>query len=100
MQTITLTGKIESDGHLKLDIPTLLPEGEVSIVVVIDGVDEIGTPNSLPLNTASSSNSLRVTVTARPLQTNEQNPYSLRNLVARYDDPTEPVAEDDWEVLK
>ena len=30
---------------------------------------------------------------------NEQNPYSLRGLPIRYDDPTEPVAESHWGAL-
>lgn len=34
-----------------------------------------------------------------PAQTRE-NPYPLRGLPIRYEDPTEPVAEDDWEVLQ
>jgi hypothetical protein len=29
-----------------------------------------------------------------------RSPYPLRGLPIRYDDPTEPVAEDDWEVLQ
>jgi len=29
-----------------------------------------------------------------------KNPYPLRGTPIRYDDPTEPVAESDWEVLK
>jgi hypothetical protein len=29
-----------------------------------------------------------------------RSPYSLRGLPIRYDDPTEPVAEDDWDVLQ
>lgn len=29
-----------------------------------------------------------------------KNPYPLRGLPIRYEDPTEPVAEDDWEALQ
>ena len=29
-----------------------------------------------------------------------ENPYPLRGLPIRYDDPTEPVAEEDWEALQ
>jgi hypothetical protein len=28
------------------------------------------------------------------------NPYPLRGLPIRYEDPTEPVAEEDWEALQ
>lgn len=34
-----------------------------------------------------------------PTQANE-NPYPLRGLPIRYEDPTEPVAESDWEALR
>ena len=30
----------------------------------------------------------------------DSNPYPLRGTVIRYDDPTEPVALEDWEVLQ
>ncbi len=36
MQVLTLIGKIESDGHLRLDVPTELPSGEVEITLVIN----------------------------------------------------------------
>jgi hypothetical protein len=36
MQVLTLTGKLDSDGHLKLDIPTQLPAGNVELVLVIN----------------------------------------------------------------
>lgn len=35
MQALTLIGIIDSDGHLRLDIPTQLPAGNVELVVVI-----------------------------------------------------------------
>lgn len=34
-----------------------------------------------------------------PVQT-QKNPYPLRGLPIRYEDPTEPVAEGDWEALQ
>ncbi|HET9226503.1 MAG TPA: hypothetical protein VFR31_07530 [Thermoanaerobaculia bacterium] len=34
--------------------------------------------------------------TARPVG----NPYPLRGLPIRYENPTDPVAEDDWEALQ
>ena len=30
----------------------------------------------------------------------DSNPYTLRGKVIRYDNPTEPVALEDWEVLQ
>jgi hypothetical protein len=34
-----------------------------------------------------------------PVQT-RKNPYPLRGLPIRYENPTEPLPEDDWEVLR
>jgi hypothetical protein len=36
MQVLTLTGKIDSNGHLHLDILTQLPAGNVELVLVIN----------------------------------------------------------------
>jgi hypothetical protein len=35
MQTVRLRSKIEDDGHLKVNIPTTLPKGEVDVVIVL-----------------------------------------------------------------
>lgn len=35
-----------------------------------------------------------------PTSPSDSNPYPLRGKVIRYDDPTEPVALEDWEVLQ
>lgn len=40
MQVITLTGKIDSNGHLRLDVPTQLPAGNVEIALVINPTAE------------------------------------------------------------
>jgi hypothetical protein len=36
MQTLTLIGEIDTNGHLRLDVPTTLPPGEVELVLVIN----------------------------------------------------------------
>lgn len=36
MQTLTLIGQIDANGHLRLDVPTALPPGEVELVLVIN----------------------------------------------------------------
>lgn len=38
MQVLTLTGTIDSDGHLHLDVPTQLPAGKVELVLVINPI--------------------------------------------------------------
>jgi len=38
MEILNLNGKIYSDGHLRLDIPTGLPPGNIELIVVINPV--------------------------------------------------------------
>lgn len=40
MQALTLIGTVDSDGHLRLDIPTQLPAGNVELVVVINSTSQ------------------------------------------------------------
>ena len=41
MQVLKLCGKIDPDGHLRLDLPTQLPEGNIEVVVVLNPVEEV-----------------------------------------------------------
>ncbi len=36
METLKLTTIIGADGHLRLDVPTALPSGEVELVIVLN----------------------------------------------------------------
>jgi hypothetical protein len=36
MEALTLSGIIDSDGHLRLDVSTQLPPGQVELVLVIN----------------------------------------------------------------
>jgi hypothetical protein len=38
MQTLKLKSQVDEDGHLRLDVPTTLPSGEVELVLVIESV--------------------------------------------------------------
>ena len=40
MQVLKLSSRIDPDGHLRLDLPTRLPEGVIELVVVINPVRE------------------------------------------------------------
>gem|GEM_PF-794842 len=35
METLKLTTTIDSDGHLRLDVPTNLPAGKIDLVIVL-----------------------------------------------------------------
>jgi hypothetical protein len=43
---------------------------------------------------------VEVIVLSAPERRQAESPYPLRGMPIRYDDPTEPVAESDWDVLK
>ncbi len=38
MQTLKLKSRVDHDGHLRLDVPTALPTGEVELVLVIESI--------------------------------------------------------------
>lgn len=40
MHTLKVSSRIDVDGHLRLDLPTDLPSGEVDLVVVIQAAPE------------------------------------------------------------
>ena len=54
------------------------------------------TLTELPFHAGDSVKVILVPRTKRP----EGNPYPLRGKVIKYDRPFDPVAEEDWEVLK
>jgi hypothetical protein len=43
---------------------------------------------------------VEVIVLSAPERRQAESPYPLRGTPIQYDDPTEPVAESDWDVLK
>ena len=47
-----------------------------------------------------SGEQVEVIILSRPRKESGQNPYPLRGTTIQYTDPTEPVAEDDWEVMQ
>lgn len=47
-----------------------------------------------------AGDSVEIIIISRAGQTSEQRDYPLRGKVVRYDNPLEPVAQEDWEALK
>ncbi len=47
-----------------------------------------------------AGDAVEVIILERVLPHSDSNPYPLRGKVIRYDDPTEPVGVEDWEVLQ
>jgi hypothetical protein len=47
-----------------------------------------------------AGDSVEVIIKERPMPPKEPGRYPLRGTVLKYDDPTEPVALEDWEALR
>ncbi len=71
MQAFRCQTQIDDSGQLRLSRLPFRPGDEVEVIVLPRTNDE-----------------------------HPENPYPLRGLPYRYDRPTDPVAEDDWDVLK
>jgi hypothetical protein len=59
--------------------------------------DKTLTLENLPFHSGAK---VEVIILSRPLRETEQNRYPLRGTSIQYTDPTEPVAQDDWEVTR
>ncbi len=59
--------------------------------------DKTLTLENLPFHSGAK---VEVIILSRPLREAGQNRYPLRGTPIQYTDPTEPVAQDDWEVLR
>jgi hypothetical protein len=57
--------------------------------------DKTLTLENLPFH---SGEQVEVIILSRSRRESRQNRYSLRGTIIQYTDPTEPVAQDDWEV--
>lgn len=44
MQTLKLKSHVGRDGHLRLDVPTALPAGDVELVLVIESIPPAALP--------------------------------------------------------
>jgi hypothetical protein len=59
--------------------------------------DKTLTLENLPFH---SGEQVEVIILSRPWRGAGQNRYPLRGTTIQYTDPTEPVAQDDWEVVR
>lgn len=56
--------------------------------------------HKIELENVPFENGIEVEIEVFLKEKNSNNNYSLRGSLLKYDDPFDPVAEDDWEVLK
>jgi len=92
MITFRTRADVTDDHRIVLTLPPEVPNGQADLVVTIE---------SPPAeNKQSVTNLPDWAETQAARKGNEQVPYPLRGSVVRYDRPTEPVAEGDWEALE
>ncbi len=41
MQTLMVQAHVDEDGHLRVDVPTDLPKGNIKAVLVLEGIDDL-----------------------------------------------------------
>ncbi len=92
MITFRITTDVKDDRRVVLILPPEVPTGQAELVVTIDAP---AADNKQPL--AGLADWVEVQAER---DRSEQERYPLRGSVVRYEQPTEPVAEGDWEALR
>jgi hypothetical protein len=90
MITFHITTEVKDDRQVLLTLPPEVPIGPAELVVSVDAA---------AMETTGHGSTDWLEVRARGDGTG-QNGYPLRGSVLRYEQPTEPVAEDDWETMR
>jgi hypothetical protein len=91
MITLRITADIKEDRRVILTLPSEVPTGPAEVIVTVeqavsgDNVQQAGLADWAEEQTEANGD--------------EQARYPLRGSVVRYEQPTEPVAEGDWEAL-
>ena len=92
MISFRISADIKDDRRVVLTLPPAVPTGQAELVVTVEQ----------PVKGAISehANSADWVEERTGRDGKEDARYPLRGSVARYDQPTEPVAEGDWEALR
>ena len=92
MITFQITADVKEDRRVVVTLPPEAPTGLVELMVFVE---------SSTSETSQPRTGMANWVEAQAGQNgNEQVRYPLRGSVIRYEQPTEPVAEADWEALR
>ena len=91
MITFRITADVKDDRRVVLTLPAEVPTGEAELVVTVQSPTA---ENKQSQPSRADGAELRAGRDGK-----EQARYPLRGSVVRYDQPTEPVAEADWEAL-
>ncbi len=89
MITFRITAEVKDDRRIVLTLPPEVPTGAAELVVTVE---------SPVAETTRPREAARAETRSRRGAT-ERARYPLRGSVVRYEQPTEPVAQGDWEAL-
>jgi hypothetical protein len=89
MITFQITADVKDDRRVVLILPPEFPIGQTKLVVTVDP--------AAPENQQSGMGLADWAEVQVDRNGSEQSRYPLRGSVIRYEEPTEPVAEGDWE---
>jgi hypothetical protein len=91
MITFQISAEIKDDRRILLTLPPEVPTGHANLVVTVESPTEVDAQVSGFADWAEVRAERNGSTPSR---------YPLRGSVVRYDQPTEPVAEGDWESLR
>jgi hypothetical protein len=92
MITFRITADIKEDRRVVLTLPSDVPTGQAELVV---SVEQLVSAIERPTTTLPDWTEAKAENDGR-----EQTQHLLRGSVVRYERPTEPVAEGEWEALR
>lgn len=92
MITFRITTDIKDDRRIVLTLPSEVPTGKAELIVTVEQSDSG--------NKSERSGLADWLEEQAEANGDEQARYTLRGSVVRYEQPTEPVAEDDWEAQR
>lgn len=98
-----IMARIDQSGNISLDTPLIVNKpSRVKLIVLFieDELDEDDESKEAVLESLKTSLQEDKTGKVHPISELDDNLYPLRGKVIHYDDPTEPVALEDWECLQ
>jgi hypothetical protein len=92
MITFHVTTNVKDDRRVLLTLPPEVPVGQAKLVVAVE--------SSAPENKQLPMGLADWVEVKTGQDASQQSHYPLRGSVVRYEQPTEPVAEGDWEAVR
>jgi hypothetical protein len=95
-----IMARIDQSGNISLDTPLIVNKPSRVKLIVLFIEDEDDESKEAVLESLKTSLQEAKAGKVHPISELHDNLYPLRGKVIHYDDPTEPVALEDWECLQ